>query len=199
MVEVVRSHPWNLMLASAASVAAPALGYLILVYMLSYGSGVLGHAPRTVLWVIVGASVAWLIAVGLSAVAAERFGRKRVFLAGALLVAAWAFPFFALVDSGNVAAMLLAMTVAAVAVATMAGPQAALVADLFPVQVRYSGASLAYQVGSVLGGAFAPSIATSLFAAYHESWPIALYMAGLGAISFGALLFLREEPTRTIG
>lgn len=199
IVEVVRSHFGNLVLASAASIAAPALGYLILVYMLSYGVGVLGHAPGTVLWVIVGASVAWLVAVGLAAVAAERFGRKRVFLAGALLVAVWAFPFFALVDSGDLGAMSLAMTVAAVAVATMAGPQAALVADLFPARVRYSGASLAYQIGSVLGGAFAPSIATSLFAARHESWPIALYMAGLGVISFGALLFLRAdtpEPAR---
>jgi metabolite-proton symporter len=192
MVEVVRSHAGSLILAIAASVAAPALGYLILVYMLSYGVSVLGHTSTTVLWVIVAASVAWFIGVGLSAAAAERLGRRRVFLAGALTVAIWAFPFFALVDSGGVAAMWLALSVAALAVATMAGPQAALVADLFPAQVRYSGSSLAYQIGSVFGGAFAPSIATSLYAAYHQSWPIAAYMAGLGVLSFVALFFLRE-------
>ncbi|MDQ1105634.1 MFS transporter [Nocardioides zeae] len=193
LVQVFRSHKSDLLLASAASIAAPALGYLILVYMLSYGVGVIGHSSQTVLWLIVVASLAWLVAIGISAVVAERVGRKRVFLAGALLVSVWAFPFFRLVDSGEVVSMGVALSVAAVAVATMAGPQAALVADLFPASVRYSGSSLAYQVGSVLGGAFAPTIATSLFAAYAASWPIAVYMAALGAASFLALLFLREE------
>jgi MFS family permease len=73
----------------------------------------------------------------------------------------------------------------------MAGPQAAMIAELFPSTVRYSGASIAYQIGSIIGGGFAPLIATSLYATYNSSNPIALYMMILGALSLGSILLLK--------
>lgn len=190
---LVTQHYKPLLLASAASVAAPALGYLILVYMLSYGTTVLKLSQPTMLWLIIGGAVVWLVMIGVSAHVADRVGRKKVFLAGALLVTAWAFPFFALVDTAFPALILLAFAVGTSAIAMMAGPQAALVAALFPAAIRYSGSSVAYQVGSIIGGAFAPMIATALFAATGTSVLIAVYMGALGLLSFIALLFLRED------
>lgn len=192
VVEVLTQHWRALLLASAASIAAPALGYLVLVYMLSYGVQILELPRTTMLWLIVLGSAVWLVAIAGAAIAADRIGRKPVFLAGALLVTMWAFPFFMLVDTANPALILLAFAVGTIGIAGMAGPQATLVAALFPAAVRYSGASLAYQVGSILGGALAPMIATALYAASGTSTLIALYMALLGVISFVALLFLRE-------
>ncbi|MFJ6377939.1 MFS transporter [Pseudarthrobacter oxydans] len=192
---LVTGHYRPLLLASAASVAAPALGYLILVYMLSYGTTVLKLSQSTMLWLIIGGAIVWLIMIGVSAHTADRLGRKKVFLAGSLLVAAWALPFFALVDTGSPILILLAFAVGTSAIAMMAGPQAALVAALFPPAIRYSGSSVAYQVGSIIGGAFAPMIATALFAATGTSVLIAAYMAALGLLSFIALLFLKEDTT----
>jgi MFS family permease len=73
----------------------------------------------------------------------------------------------------------------------MAGPQAAMIAELFPSTVRYSGTSIAYQIGSIIGGGFAPLIATSLFATYGSTVPISLYLLVLGALSLGAIILLK--------
>ncbi|MEC3853907.1 MFS transporter [Paenarthrobacter ureafaciens] len=197
LATLVTRHYKPLMLASAASVAAPALGYLILVYMLSYGTAVLKLPQTTMLWLIIGGAAVWFVAIVLAAQAGDRWGRKKVFLAGALLSAVWAFPFFALVDTASPILILVAFAVGTTSIAMMAGPQAALVAALFPVSIRYSGASVAYQVGSIIGGAFAPMIATALYAATGGSILIALYMAILGLLSFIALLFLRESTPAT--
>jgi metabolite-proton symporter len=194
LVRLVTEHVRPLAVASLASIAAPALGYLVLVYVLSYGTTVLGVPRTTMLWLIVGGGVVWFLMIWLAAMAAERFGGRAVFLFGAALSTAWAFPFFALLDTADTGAIFVAIAVAATAVAFMAGPQAALVAGMFPPPVRYSGASSAYQLGSVLGGALAPLIATALYASSGTSVPIAVYMAVLGAVSIGAILLV-PRPT----
>lgn len=118
-------------------------------------------------------------------------GRKPVFLGAAALTTLWAYPFFLLVDTASLPLMVLAFVVGSAGIAGMAGPQAALIAELFPAHVRYSGSSIAYQVGSVLGGAVAPLVATALFAAYGTSSPTALYMAAMGLVSLIAIAVLK--------
>ena len=196
VIEVLRHHPRRLLLTSGASIAAPALGYLVLVYLLGYGTKTLGLSQTTMLTLIIVGSVTWLIVIGASAVLADRIGRKPVFLAGAALATVWSVPFFLLVDTAQPALMALGIIIATAGVAAMAGPQAALVADVFPARVRYSGASTAYQIGSVLGGAIAPIAATALFAAYNSSFPVAIYMAAMGLITLlsMAALALPAKP-----
>ncbi len=112
----------------------------------------------------------------------------------------WSIPFFLLIDTAQPVVMALAIIVATAGIAAMAGPQAALVADVFPVRVRYSGTSTAYQLGSVLGGAVAPIVATALFAAYGSSMPIGVYMAAMGLItlvSMAALVLPAAASTTT--
>jgi metabolite-proton symporter len=196
LVEVMRTEPRAVIAGSVASIAAPALGYLILVYLLSYGTRQLGIPNTTMLWIIVVSAVVWLGVILLCASLADRTGRRPVFLGGAILAAVWAFPFFLLVDTGSVLWMLLGTAVAATAVAAMAGPQAALLAALFPARVRYSGTSLAYQVGSVLGGAIAPLAATALLAATKTSLAVAGYMAAMAVVSLLGVLALPDEGKR---
>jgi metabolite-proton symporter len=190
LVEVARHHRKQLLLTSGASIAAPALGYLVLVYLLGYGTKALHLSQNTMLTLIIIGSITWMAVIGASAILADRIGRKPVFLTGAALATVWAVPFFLLIDTAQPVVMALATIVATAGIAAMAGPQAALIADVFPAHIRYSGTSTAYQIGSVLGGAMAPLIATALFAAYGSSLPVALYMAAMGLITFVSMAAL---------
>ncbi|WP_225734938.1 MFS transporter [Pseudoclavibacter endophyticus] len=197
LLEMLARHWKPLILASFASIAAPALGYLVLVYMITYGTTQLELPQLTMLWLVVGGAAWWTIVIGLSAQLADKIGRKPVFAGGALLVIVTAFPFFWLVDTGSPGLILVAFLLATTAVGGMAGPQAALVASLFPSSVRYSGASTAYQVGSILGGAIAPLVATALLEWSGTSMSIATYMAVIGLVSFVAILFVRNGAMRS--
>jgi len=188
---VLTRHGLTVMLAGAVSIASPAIGYIYSVYMLSYGTTALGIARPTMLWLIVFGAVAHLVTVYVGAVLSDRFGQKPVFTAGAALVIVWAFPFFGLINTASPGLILLAFAVMLLAQSLMAGPQAAMIAELFPSTVRYSGTSIAYQIGSILGGGFAPLIATSLFATYGSTVPISLYLLVLGALSLGAIILLK--------
>jgi metabolite-proton symporter len=193
LVQVVMQHPRALLVGTGATVAATALGYLVLVYMLAYGTTALKLSRSTMLSLTLAAAVVWLVGIAASALLADRIGRKGVFLIGAALAAVWALPFFLLVDSTHIVAMIIAFVVAAVAVAAMAGPQAALIADMFPVTVRYSGASIAYQAGSVLGGGLAPIIATALYASTASSTSVALYAMATALVSLVAVIFMPRD------
>jgi MFS family permease len=120
----------------------------------------------------------------------DRFGRRGIFLLGAILSGLWAFAVFPLIDSRSSLAVTTAIAVALFFVSLMYGPQAALFAELFPKDVRYSGASLGYQIGSVAGGGFAPIIATALFARYQSSGPISIYLCAMCGVSLVSILLL---------
>ncbi|MGI6871911.1 MFS transporter [Amycolatopsis sp. 3B14] len=195
---VLRTHPKALFLCSGASIAAPALGYLVLIYLLSYGTATLHLSSGTMLAIVLAGSVVWLVAIGVSAALSDRYGRKRVFLAGAGLTVVWAVPLFLLVDTASVPLMVLAVVIGCTGIAVMAGPQAALVADSFTAEVRYSGSSIAYQVGSVLGGALAPVAATALMAGTGTSLSVSLFMAALGLVSLISMAALAEPKPTTV-
>ena len=106
----------------------------------------------------------------------DRHGRRGVFMLGAILTAVWAFIIFPLVDTGNFWLIVLAITGGLVFVSMMYGPQAAFFTELFSTEVRYSGATLGYQFGAILGGAFAPTIAALLWNDYGILW-VSVYIA----------------------
>ncbi|MCC3266836.1 MFS transporter [Arthrobacter gengyunqii] len=191
ILNLFRNHTGTVLLAGVVSIAAPAIGYLYSVYMLSYGTSTLGLERNTMLMLIIFGAVCHLVTIALGAVLADRFAQKPVFLWGAALLTVWSFPFFWLVDSGRPLNIALAFAVILLGQSLMAGPQAALIAELFPAEVRYSGASTAYQIGSILGGGFMPLIATGLYAAFNSSTPIAVYLLLMGLISFAAMAVLK--------
>jgi MFS family permease len=141
--------------------------------------------------VIIGSSV-WLVAIVVGARWSDRVGRRPVYLVGSVLLVVWSFPFFLLIDTAVPALIVLSVVVLTIGLGLSYGPQAPFFAELFEPCYRYSGASFAYAMGAVIGGGFAPLIATALQTSTGASWPVSAYMLGVGLISLGAVLLLRE-------
>src|SRR5207247_2322444 len=117
----------------------------------------------------------------------DRSGRVRSFQLGYLLLALWAVPMWFLIDSGSIALFLVAAVVLTIPLGLSYGPQAALYAEMFPAKVRYSGVSAGYALGSILGGAFAATIAQWIMATYGKWWLIGVYLIGLCVVSIAAV------------
>jgi MFS family permease len=115
-----------------------------------------------------------------------------VYLFGAVGMAVWAFAFFALLDTRSFWTMTFAVTVGLVLHGAMYGPQAAFFSELFGTRVRYSGASIGYQLASIAAGALAPIVAVALLRGTHSTIPISLYMVGMCVITVVAVLLGRE-------
>jgi MFS family permease len=190
VLEVALRHPKQLLLAGGAFIANNVCFYVIITYSVAYGTGTLGLSRELMLGSVVGASALMIPVLVLSGWISDRWGRKLPFMIGAALSGIWAFAFFPLIETGAPVAVFLAILIDLAFLSLMYGPQAALFAELFPPEIRYSGASIGYQLGAVVGGGFAPIIATALFAHYESTFPIALYLALVCAISFISVAFL---------
>jgi MFS family permease len=116
-------------------------------------------------------------------VLSDRFGRRPVYLFGAIGAAVWVFVFFALLDTGSFVLIVLATVVALVLHAAMYGPQASFIAEMFPTRVRYTGASMGYQLAGILGGAVAPIVSVALLDKYDTSLVVSLYVVAMLAIT----------------
>jgi MFS family permease len=141
--------------------------------------------------------VTWLVSILVSAAWSDRVGRKPVYLAGSVLLVLWPIPFFLLVDTRATAWLLVAVIVLNVGLGATYGPQSALFAELFEPRYRYSGASFSYAVGAVLGGGFAPLIATALQTATGTSLSVSLYLVAVALLSLVAVLFIPRGQSRS--
>ena len=192
IAEVFRERRREVVLASLSFVANTAIGYILLAYLLAYGTTVLKLSRGFMLTVVIIGSVVWLVSIIVGARWSDRVGRRPVYLVGFVLLVVWAFPFLLLIDTAVPALIVLSVVVLTIGLGLSYGPQAAFFAELFEPRYRYSGASFAYALGAVLGGGFAPLIASALQTATGASWPVSAYMLVVGLISLGAVLALRE-------
>ena len=190
LAEAASKHGRAILLAGGAFIANNVCFYIAITYAIAYGSTTLGIDRNILLAAVMVGSALMIPALIACGAASDRFGRSGVFLAGALLCGLSAFAVFPLLESGSTLAVFIAIPVMLIFISMMYGPQAALFAELFPRAVRYSGASLGYQIGSVVGGGFAPIIATALYAQYDDSFPIAVYLAAVCAVSFVCVILL---------
>lgn len=189
LLAVLRRHGREVLLAGGAFVANNACFYVAITYAVAYGATV-GIARGVLLVAVAIGSVVMIPALIVSGALSDRFGRRSIFLLGAILSGLWAFALFPLIDSMQPVAVAVAITVELFFVSLMYGPQAALFAELFPRDLRYSGASLGYQIGTVFGGGFAPIIATALFERYQSSGPISIYLSTMCGVSLVSILLL---------
>ncbi len=197
LVDLVRNHPRNLLLAMGARFAENACFYVFTVFIYVYAGGSGRSARDTILTGVILASALQLVSIPAFAALSDRLGRRPVYLAGALFLGLFAFPFFWLVDSGVPALIWLALALGLTGVAAMYGPQAAFFAELFGTNVRYSGASLGSQLAAPFAGGLAPLIATALLGwSGGWPWPVALYMIAMVLITFTSVL-LAAETART--
>jgi MFS family permease len=191
-VDVFRERGKELFLASVSFIANTAIGYVFLAYLLSYGTSVLKLSRNLLIVVVIVGSVVWLVSIVASAILSDRTGRKPVYLVGSVLLVVWSVPFFLLFDTKQAIWLLVAVTVLCIALGMTFGPQPALFAGMFEPRYRYSGASISYAVGAVVGGGFAPLIATALQSSTGTSLSVSLYMIVVGLISLAAVLAIRE-------
>ena len=143
------------------------------------------------LFAVLLASVLQIPAQFLAASYSDRNGRRGIFMLGAILTGVWAFALFPLIDTGNFWLIVVAVSGGLMFLGMMYGPQAAFFTELFSTEVRYSGASLGYQVGAILGGAFAPTIATILWTEYDIVW-VSVYIAIASLLSLLSVVMLTE-------
>jgi MFS family permease len=193
IIRVIKTHWRTILLAGGAFVLPNAVAFIIVSGVLNYAVQTFELSQTAVLGVILAACTCPLVCIPLFAHLSDRYGRPRLFLIGAIGVAVWAWPMFALIDTANLGLMLLALVVCFIGHSMMFGPQVALYSELFPADIRYSGASLGYQVGTVFGGGLAPFATASLLAATHTSSSVAAYIDVLAVISITSIVLLRHQ------
>lgn len=190
IVHAIRHHWKAILLAGGAFVANNTCFYVAITYAVAYGSVEVGVDRDLLLLAVMVASLVMIPVLLVCGALSDRFGRLGIFQVGAVLSGVWAFAIFPLIETGVPFFVLAAIAVALILISFMYGPQAALFAELFPKSVRYSGASLGYQIGSVVGGGFAPIIATALYAEFGTSTAISGYLAAMCAVSFISVVLL---------
>ncbi len=163
VVEAIRRYPKRIMLAAGAFLSVQVTFYILIAFMLAYGVSSANMERDDMLTaVLIGCAIMVPLQFMFSSYS-DRNGRKGIFMLGAILSGIWAFAIFPLVDTGNFWLIVLALTFGLIFLAMMYGPQAAFFTELFSTEVRYSGATLGYQFGAIVGGAFAPTIAVKLW------------------------------------
>ena len=194
VLEALRTHPKQITLAAGAFLAVQVPFYILIAFVIAYGTGAAGPgvSRNTMLGAVLVGAVAMIPALLIAAAWSDRHGRRGVYMAGSVLLAVWSFAIFPLIDTGSFLWICVSLAVGQMLVAMMYGPQAAFVAEMFSTEVRYSGASLGYQLGAILGGGFAPIIATALLAEYQDTVGISIYMAIACAITLLSTWLLSE-------
>jgi MFS family permease len=170
------------------------VGYMITGgFVLAYSTTKLGLDRTAVLWCVMAAGVVWLVATLWSAGLSDRIGRIRTYQIGFIALMVWVFPFFWLIDRGTVLGILIAVLVLTIGIGFSYGPQAALFVEVFPAQIRYSGAGIGYALGAILGGAFAPTIAEYLLTTTGTTLSISAYLFIFVLIAFLATFALKDR------
>jgi MFS transporter, MHS family, shikimate and dehydroshikimate transport protein len=194
ILDVIKLYPREVLTAMGMRVAENGAFYILTVFVLAYGEDTLGLGESTMLLGVVIAAAIGLVTIPLWGALSDRVGRKKLYMAGALVTLLWAFPLFGLIDTKSPVLIWLAIVIGVnLGHDLMYGPQGAYYAELFGTRVRYSGASLGYQLASVFAGGVAPLVATALLAAGGERpWLVALYMTGMAIITIVATWFADE-------
>ena len=185
--ELFRHHRKNVILAALIFAANNAAGYLVIAYFNGYGVNALGMERTETLIASLLGGVGWLVFTLYGGYLSDRIGRVLTFQIGYGIIILWAIPMWFLLDTASLPLFTLAILVLTVGLGPSYGPQSALYAEMFPARVRYSGVSIGYALGSIVGGAFAPLIAELLLQRTGQSWTIGVYIAVLGLISFVAV------------
>ena len=175
LAELFKNHFPTVFKCALIFSANNVFGYFVIAFLVSYGTEYIGYERTTVLAVTLVGAIAWFFSTFIFGAFSDKVGRKRTFFWGYIALAAWAIPMWLLVDSGNLALFVFAIAILGVLLAVTYGPQSALYAEMFPLNVRLSGVSIGYALGSIMGGAFAAAIAESLLELTGTSMAIAGY------------------------
>lgn len=192
VLEVLKRYPKGVLTAMGLRFAENVLYYLVVTFSIVYLRTYLEYDVARILGLMAIAHVVHFIVVPIVGRFVDSVGRKPMYLVGTLLGATWGFFAFPMFESGNDVVILGAIIIGLVFHAFMYAGQPAIMAELFPTRMRYSGVSLGYQVTSIVAGSLAPIIATALLRDFESSIPVALYLVACCVITLIAVLALKE-------
>ena len=193
VVDVFRKYPRSVVLAMGARFAENACFYIFSIFVLTYCEKFLDIDRSLPLRGVSIAAAIQMIVIPLAGILSDRLGRRPVYIAGAVFVGLFAFPFFWMVETQVTMTIWLAIVLALTGHSLMYGPQAAFFSELFGTRVRYSGASVGYQLASPIAGGIAPAIALALLEwSNGESWPVSVYLIATAVITLVSILLATE-------
>jgi metabolite-proton symporter len=198
IVEVIKKQPREILLSALARMAEQAPFYIFTAFVFAYATVTLKMSREFVLSAVLVASLLSFVSIPLSGHISDRIGRRKMYLIGAAVTGVFGFLYFGLLDTAIPSLVFIAIVLSLIPHDMMYGPQAALIAEAFTPRLRYSGASLGYQLASVIAGGPAPLIATALFAAYHSGYAIAVYIALCAVVSLIAAAFMPDYTGKDI-
>ncbi|MEV5314380.1 MFS transporter [Streptomyces sp. NPDC052610] len=190
---ILRHHLGTVLLAGGSFAVNTATFYILITGVLDYTTRELDMERGAVLTVSLCVSLTQLVLIPASAALSDRVGRIRIYALGAVGIALWAVPMFLLIDTGSLLWLAVASFVASCFLSIMYGPQAALFAELFTPEMRYTGASLGYQIAAVCGGGLAPFVMVLLLEATGTSMAVSAYVIGLSVIALVSIKVLADR------
>jgi len=198
IIEVIRKQPKEIVLSALVRMAEQAPFYVFTAFVFAYGTVTLKMPRDLILSAVLVASCLSFITIPLSGHISDRIGRRNMYLIGAAATGFFGFLYFGMLETALPSAVFVGIVVSVIPHDIMYGPQAALIAEAFTPRLRYSGASLGYQLASIIAGGPAPVIATALFAAYHTGHAIAIYIAGCAVVSLVSAALMPDYTGKDI-
>ena len=200
VLKALTTYPREIALAAGSFLGVQVTFYICVAFIISYGTDPEGlNIARSDMLTAVLVSTMFAIPANFFFGAwSDRHGRRGIYKLGAILTGIWAFVMFAMIDTGNWYLITAGLSISHIFISMMYGPQAALLSELFSTEVRYSGASLGYQLGAILGGGFAPIIATTLLLIFGSSMWVAAYIALANVLTWFAIHALKEKDNRDL-
>ncbi len=199
VLEVIKKQPKQIILSALLRMSEQAPFYLFTVFVIAYATGpAVGVTKPFVLSAITVAALVSFISIPLFGHLSDRIGRKRMYLIGVVTVGVYGFIYFGLLDTQSAPVVFLAIVLSLIPHDMQYGPQAALIAESFTPRLRYSGASLGYQLASIVAGGPAPLIALWLFHTYNTGYAVALYIAACAVISLIAASMMPDYTGKSI-
>ncbi|HET9565869.1 MAG TPA: MFS transporter [Mycobacterium sp.] len=196
IVEVLRRYPKQVLLAIGARIGVDVAFYTFVLFVTTYVATYLELPNQYALNAVLIAATVQVIAIPYFGHLSDRFGRRPIYLIGAIGSAFWVFVFFTMLNSQQFGLIVLAVVVALIFHAAMYGPQASFIAEMFPTKVRYTGASMGYQLAGILGGALAPIISVALLDRFDTSVVVSVYVVAM-LLATIICVFLAPETSKT--
>jgi MFS family permease len=198
ILEVIKKQPKEIILSALLRMSEQAPFYVFTAFVFSYTVGTLKMDRNFILAAVMVAACVSFFTIPISGHISDLIGRKKMYLIGVVAIGLFGFLYFGMVDTAIPSAVFIAIVISLIPHDMQYGPQAALIAESFTPRLRYSGASLGYQLASIIAGGPAPIIATALFATYHTGYAIAIYIAACSLISVLAVSFMPDYTGKDI-
>ena len=198
ILEVIKQQPKEIILSALLRMSEQAPFYIFTAFVFAYAVGTLKMSRDLILWAVMAAACVSFVTIPLSGHISDLIGRRKMYLIGAATTGVFGFVYFGLVDTAVPSLVFIAIVLSLIPHDMQYGPQAALIAEAFTPRLRYSGASLGYQLASVIAGGPAPLIATALFAAYHSGYAISIYIAACAVVSLIAAALMPDYTGQDI-